>query len=90
MQKEEQCPRWKLRFARQWLLPCHRSSPKPLPWLKNSVADPVKSDSLGGSYEAACIVRNHAGIGDWADLADEEEFSLAPRYEHLYSRRWIP
>ena len=65
-------------------------SQKPLPGLKDSVADPVKSDSLGGSYEAARITPTHAEIGDRADWADEEGFSLVPVYEHLYSLRWIP
>lgn len=35
-------------------------SQKPLSGLKNFVADPVQSDSLGGSYEAACIAPNQA------------------------------
>ena len=49
-------------------------SQKPLPGLKDSVADPVKSDSLGGSYEAARITPTHAEIGDCADWADGGHF----------------
>lgn len=89
MQKEEQWPRWKLRFACQWLFPCHRSSPKPLPWLKNSVANPAQIDSVGQNHEAATLTPTQAEIGDRADWADGEGFSLAPLYEHLYSLRWI-
>ena len=62
VQKEEQT-RWKLRFRHCWLVPHTADHQKPLPGLKNFVADLVKSDSIGGNYEAARVTVHHPESG---------------------------